>query len=205
MARPYYVNMQDHDQPLPAQQREHAHLSKHRLSLSISQPAYNALNRMAANATYKWPDSKTAKGLSAYIRAVFAKPTQQWLDCRPAWMIEESERRLDPQYDKARKRAFRHDTPHVPMWWDPDTISADNPRIQRLFYAEDLPIPAIRAVALPLGIGDPQAHELRSSDGSIVGSFLETWGQGHIRPTEEPHNQRAPQYRWRPAPRELVW
>lgn len=199
--------MFDNDQPAPARPatRPRAHLSKHRLSLPISQPAFSALQTMAANAAFKWPDSRTAKGLSAYIRAVFARPTQQWVDTRPRWMIEESERRLDPQYDKARKRAFRHDTPHVPMWWDPDLISADNPRIQRLFYAEDLPVEAIRALALPLGIGDPRAHELRDSDHSITASFLEAWGQGHIKPTEEPHNQRAPQYRWRPAPRELVW
>lgn len=170
--------------------------------MPVSQPAYDTLIKAAKAGKFMWWDARNAKGLTRYIAAVFKQVDQHWIDKREEWMRTASIARLDPANDERRRRLKGRDVPPFPIWWDPEQTEA---RIYRWFPTPDLPLAEIRDVVIANGITDPRTHEFRFSDGSMLGAFLEAWGQEHIMPMREPENPMPPRYRWYPSKREIVW
>jgi hypothetical protein len=161
---------------------------------SVSDDAYAALIADARRAGFLRADSRTAKGLSIYISAVFdtnpPHDPSSWQDTRPEWMQAESALRLDPANDDPRRIARKdaglrpnHAHQTLPIWWDKE---AAFPRPVRWFTYATLPIQAMRLLAVTRGITHPFHLTFDDRPTSIVSNVLEAWGQRCITPAYEP-------------------
>lgn len=160
----------------------------------LSDEAFDKLLERAAGAGYRHAESTTAKGLAAYLDAVFGHPHQVWADTRPDHYKEGDAIVLDPASLN----------PRLPKWL-PDRTEAMNPRRVRGIRGE-LPLDAIYEVGLHHGI---TSERLARSDSGlnrsvVISATLEAFGLGHITPSITPQSTRVIRHS-RHAYKELGW
>lgn len=155
------------------------------LAMSISDLAYDRLVAEAKAAEYIRQESTKARGLTDYIRAVFAAPHQTWRDNRPDYLKVGDLSRLDLTNDQARRAHIPYATGvnNFPMWWEEDNIQY---RRQRTFVRDQLPIHQCRTLATTFGITNPRYHTFEFSDNAVVANVLEAWGNQNLKPTQAP-------------------
>lgn len=186
----------------------------------MSDRAWRAHLTRAIDYGYVKAAATNAVGIVSYFYHL-ANPAQTWTDARPPYLIELSERLMDPAYDHQRRKGaertptflFDPDLPPAspglrphhrasertpgarhPIWWDPDDTG---PRTQRRLQGgpEGLPVEYYATVACNFGIEDPRIIHLRlDKPAALAGAALEAIGQGYLVPTLTFHNPTPPTY-----------
>lgn len=155
------------------------------ITLKVSDKAWAHHRELAVQYGYIKAAATKSMGIVAWFYHL-AHPAQVWVDCRPAYLVELSERLLNPEFDaQRRKGAERTPTflfdPSLPLAVNPHPISGrmaprasdrapgprhpvwwdpdeDIRRTQRLVQGgpEGFPVRYYADLALRFGIGDPR-------------------------------------------------
>ena len=145
-------------------------------------------------------------GMVNYFQ-MLTNPLQVWTDTRPDYLIDLSERLMNPSLDRTRRaftersitelwspdlppatRNYRPGPTH-PVWWDPDL---DTPRRRHCFWMDQFPFRYYANLALTHMIGDPYSRTFRTDPTALVSNALEAIGRQALTPSLLLANPRPP-------------